>query len=172
MIQRMTKLLTSMEKRKLVTESQIEALRKLVTSEVTETESRLRQYFSIRLEAAQTPPGLYRLLHIWRPASVDFSDMYKTTLLQVSTTDGRFGCDFDLFKYELTLYFYAPPETVSKSMVIMLPGSELTLGTSLPGLEGRLGIICTDPAGKVFSDLILAFITKPHEVYLGNEFYV
>lgn len=56
--------------------------------------------------ASGTPAGVYRLAYLVQPKRVDFSDMYKCRLFRIFSPDRRFMCSVELFKFELTLYFY------------------------------------------------------------------
>mgnify|MGYP003440187334 CR=1 FL=1 len=57
-----------------------------------------------------TPAGLYRLAYLVKPRRVDFGDMYKCGLFRLFSPDRRVMCRVELFKYELTLYFYCRKE--------------------------------------------------------------
>ncbi|GAH31408.1 unnamed protein product [marine sediment metagenome] len=58
-----------------------------------------------------TPKTLYRLLWLFQPDHVDFSDMYKTgTLLDFTDPEEKFVCSFQLYKYEAAIYFACPRE--------------------------------------------------------------
>ena len=112
---------------------------------------------------SDTPKALYRTLWLCEPNHVDFSDMYKGPLLAVATPDKRFLAVFELFKYEASLYFYAPRETVQDTG----PGF---VEAGWPGADN--GWRCTDPTGQLFFDVLKELLEYCHCVYGGNNFEV
>ena len=109
-----------------------------------------------------TPKGLYRLLYLFRPAAVDFSDMYKTTLFAIGLRNTGFVVEVDLFKYELGLYFYAPRSHVRGRPCRVVAGHP----------DADNGWKCTDPTGRAFFELICEAAGRRFCVYAGNDFYV
>ena len=111
----------------------------------------------------ETPCALYRLLFLCQPKAVDFSDMYKTYLFSVASTDLRFMVAVELFKYELGLYFY----TSEKDAV---QGERSFIIAGHPGADN--GILCNDPDGVAFFEMIRKATMSTRSIYPGNDFEV
>ena len=109
-----------------------------------------------------TPKSLYRALWLFSPSVVDFSDMYKKHLFSIVSSDGRFACEFRLFKYELGVYCYAPKGVVSQSE------SRVTAGH--PSADN--GHMCNDAVGRLFFETVEKMINSKIDVYSGNNFEV
>lgn len=112
--------------------------------------------------AIDTPTALYRLVYLLNPPKVDFSDMYKNSLFMFFSTDGRFGVNVYLYKYELGLYFYAPKELVKDTSGGLWAG--------WPGADNDVELL--DEEGKLFFEVVKAAIEYKWSVYPGNGFEV
>lgn len=113
-----------------------------------------------------TPKALYRLLWLFQPDHVDFSDMYKTgTLLDFTDPDELFLCSFQLYKYEAALYFGCPREF----LIDKQEGQALQIRCGVPGADDRR---CSDPLGNLFFEVATMALNFEHDVYGGNDFKV
>lgn len=113
-------------------------------------------------ELTDTPKALYRVLWLMRPKSVDFSDMYKDSLLCIATPDKRFVATFDLFKYMAGVRFYCPKDLIGGRGTGIIAGA--------PGADN--GWHCTDEVGNLFFNTVKAILEYKHMVYGGNDFEV
>jgi len=109
-----------------------------------------------------TPEALYRLLFLFKPPSVNFSNMYKSKLFTFSSRDGRFWVDVHLFKYELGLYFSAPKETVI--------GKGRDFFAGCPGSDN--GWSLSDKDGQRFFNMVKMAANREWTIYGGNDFRV
>lgn len=114
-------------------------------------------------KAEDTPKGLYRLLYLLEPEAVDFSNMYRGQLFAFVSADERFLVKVSLFEYELGLFFLAPEETIDTSEAACVPAA-------WPGADNR--IMCTDPVGVAFFDMVRKIVEHEYEVYSVGDFKV
>ena len=114
-------------------------------------------------KAQDTPKGMYRLLYLLEPDSVDFSSMYRGDLFRFVSVDGRFMVRVSLFEYELGLYFLAPEEAIDRSEAACVP-------SAWPGADNRIRL--TDPAGIDFFEMVKKLVEYELEVYPVGEFKV
>ena len=114
-----------------------------------------------------TPKTLYRLLWLFQPDHVDFSDMYKTgTLLDFTDPEEKFVCSFQLYKYEAAIYFACPREFLIDEQ----EGQALRISCGVPGADN--GVRCSDPVGNLFFEVAIMALNFEHDVYGGNDFKV
>lgn len=109
-----------------------------------------------------TPKALYRVLFLFKPDGVDFSEMYKTQLLIFSDPTETYVATFELFKYEAALYFAARKEQVEGS------GSAVIAG--MPGADN--GVRMASPEGKRWCEMLQRVLEHEWMVYGGNDFIV
>jgi hypothetical protein len=111
-----------------------------------------------------TPRALYRLLYLAKPASVDFSDMYKSGgLFVLASPDRSFFASVETYKYELGLYFYAKDKSA-------IGGEGTGIIGGWPGADNRRHV--SDPIGAKFFDVLLKAVNREWDVYSGNNFKV
>jgi hypothetical protein len=108
------------------------------------------------------PCSLYIAMFLSRPKSVDFSDMYKASLLCWCSPDYRFVASFELFKYEPALYFSASKELVC--------GQASSIQAGAPGADN--GISSNDPLFLRWCKLLETCLDREWMVYGGNDFKV
>ncbi len=115
----------------------------------------------------ETPKGLFRLLELVGPKKVSFANMYKGSLFEFASFDGRFFVTVELFKHELSLYFYAPAESIVNE-------SASGIRTGAPGrnTDSDNGWHLTDSEGKAFFDMVVKAATTKQNFYSGNDFWV
>ena len=114
-------------------------------------------------KALNTPRGLYRLLYLLEPESVDFSNMYRGQLFAFMSVDGRFLVKVCLYEYELGLYFFAPEEAIDKSDGVCVP-------SVWPGADNKIRL--TDSIGIEFFEMVKKLVEHEFDVYPVGEFKV
>jgi hypothetical protein len=123
-----------------------------------------------------TPKCLYRFLYLWRPRTLDFSDMYKSRIALIDLK-GAALASLKFYKYELAAYFYVPGGDiiVKPVLVIETPAGPLFVSSGIPGIEDDSKYRPQLVEGSKAEEEIQAFITlleMQHEVYSGNNFRV
>ncbi len=114
-------------------------------------------------EVRDTARGLYRLLYLSGPDSLDFSDMYKTGgFIDLLSPDGSFVAHAELWKYELMLRFGASAEHLTVRRCGIVAG----IPTARNGVEPK------SPLLKKWCDTLVLALNSKWEVYPGNDFVV
>ncbi len=125
-------------------------------------QSYLSQCGSIGLP--DTPKSLYRALYLFEPNDVDFSDMYKSKILNVVSPHGDYAARLYLFKYELSLYFYCRERLITKTK------DDHGIRCNIPGADNSLA--CSGPVGNLWFEVLVAALNREWDVYCGNDFMV
>lgn len=125
---------------------------------------------------SDTPKSLYRFLYLWRSPSLNFSDMYKSTIAVIDL-NGAAVAKLAFFKYELAAYFYVPEGDIIVKPVraIATPAGPLFVSSGIPGIEDDDEYRPQLVEGSKAEEEIQAFIAlleQEHDVYSGNNFRV
>jgi len=115
------------------------------------------------VELKDTPKSLYRAMFLFKPADVSFMDMYKSTILTITSPDYSLVAKFELFKFEAALYFSASEEHVDGRRQYAVQGGA-------PGTDN--GIHYKSGAAKAWFELLTHLLNREWMVYGGNDFEV
>lgn len=113
-----------------------------------------------------TPHDLYRLMYLFRPHHVDFTDMYKDGLFGLVSPCGRFAASFYLYKYELAGSFKVEPELAKRTR----PVGNIEITCGVPGSNN--GVATTDKDALRWFRMITLALHRKWDVYSGNNFVV
>lgn len=116
---------------------------------------------------SDTPNDLYRLMYLFRPSHVDFTDMYKDGLFGVVSPCGRFAASFYLYKYELAGAFSVEPDLAKRTRPV---GDKFEITCGVPGSNN--GIATTDKDALRWFRMITLALHRKWDVYSGNNFVV
>ena len=109
-----------------------------------------------------TPRALYRICFLAKPA-IDFGDMYKTgSMVDLCSPDYRFVASVQLWKYEVGVYFFCPPDLVA--------GTPHGVQAGRPSADN--GVRCGDAFGNRWFELLGHALAREWDVYPGNNFRV
>lgn len=119
------------------------------------------EYASTKLRSS--PHSLYRLLYLFSPSSLDFSDMYKSgEFAAILSPTGEFTAAVEFWKYELALRFTAAPGYVT--------GQGRSIGCGIPGSDS--GLKSNHPLLDKWTQTLLLALRTRWEIYPGNNFTV
>lgn len=115
---------------------------------------------------SDTPRDLYRLMYLFRPNSIDFTDMHGDGMFGVVSPCHRFAASFYFHKYELAAYLCVEPELAKRTKPV--GGIEIKCG--IPGVDN--GIATTDKDALRWFRMITMALHRRWDVYSGNNFVV
>jgi len=118
----------------------------------------------ISFDFKDTPKSLYRFLFLWEPKNMDFSDMYKCSLVKIDL-NGTGIVVLKLYKFELAAYLYVPPSELKPR-----PHYAIEVTTAIPATEDEEFI----QGSKAIEELEIfgSLLEQTHVVYSGNDFEV
>jgi hypothetical protein len=123
----------------------------------------------IKLEEEESLRVMYRFFYYSQPISVDFSDMYKTSLCGIVARDYRCAVVLELWKFEPVLTFYVVPE------VLKVEALEGELSIKYFGPVETLEEVfegCVDTTVMKWLTFVHAAVTTRTMIYGNNDFEV
>lgn len=109
------------------------------------------------------PASLYRLLYLFQPPTLDFSDMYKSgELAAILSPSGEFTAAVEFWKYELALRFTASQENVT--------GRPAAIQCGVPG--AGTGMKSGNPLLDKWTQTLVLALESSWDIYPGNDFTV
>lgn len=109
------------------------------------------------------PASLYRLIYLFQPAALDFSDMYKSgEIAAILSPSGEFTAAVEFWKYELALRFTAAQQHLS--------GRPAAIQCGVPG--AGTGMKSGNPLLYQWTSTLVLALNTPWDIYSGNNFTV